>query len=73
MAVSLREGLAQKQLAHNKHGIIGRPLFLHQKMDVLCKQWECKGFRQIFTQNENLMRQNFMLSKGSGKCHARGR
>ena len=56
MAVSLREGLAQKQLAHNKHGIIGRRLFLHQKMDVLCKQWECKGFRQIFTQNENLMR-----------------
>ena len=23
-------------------------------MDVLCKQWECKGSRQIFTQNEDL-------------------
>ena len=31
MAASLRQGPAQKQLAHNKHGIIGRPLFLHQK------------------------------------------
>ena len=31
MAVSLRQGQAQKQLAHNKHGIIGRPLFLHQE------------------------------------------
>ena len=25
-------------------------------MDVLCKQWECKSFRQIFTRNENLIR-----------------
>ena len=23
-------------------------------MDVLCKPWECKGFRQIFTRNEEL-------------------
>ena len=29
MAASLRQGPAQKQLAHNKHEIIGRPLFLH--------------------------------------------
>ena len=31
MTVSLRQGPAQKELAHNKHGIIGRQLFLHQK------------------------------------------
>ena len=31
MVVSLQQGPAQKQLAHNKHGIIERPLFLHQE------------------------------------------
>ena len=31
MAVSLWQGPAQKQLVDNKHGIIGRPLFLHQE------------------------------------------
>ena len=25
-------------------------------MDVLCMRWECKGCRQIFTRNENLIR-----------------
>ena len=30
MAVSLWQGLAQKRPAHNKHGTIGRLLFLHQ-------------------------------------------
>ena len=29
MAVSLWQESAQKQPAHNKHGTIGRPLFLH--------------------------------------------
>ena len=29
MAVSLRQGPAQKQSARKKHGIIGRSLFLH--------------------------------------------
>ena len=23
-------------------------------MDVLCKQWECKGCRHVFTRNEDL-------------------
>ena len=31
MAVSLRQDSAQKRLAHNKHGTIGRSLFLHQE------------------------------------------
>ena len=31
MAVSLWQDLAQKRPAYNKHGIIGRPLFLHQR------------------------------------------
>ena len=31
MAASLWHDLAQKRSAHNKHGIIRRSLFLHQK------------------------------------------
>ena len=31
IAVSLQQGPAQKYLSQNKHGIIGRPLFLHQE------------------------------------------
>ena len=31
MAVSLWQDSAQKRLAHNKHGIISRSLFLHQE------------------------------------------
>ena len=31
MEVSLWQGPAQKQLAHDKHGIIGRPLSLRLK------------------------------------------
>ena len=27
-----------------------------KKMDVLCGRWECKGCRQIFTRNEDLIR-----------------
>ena len=30
--------------------------FYIKKMDVLCNRWECKGCRQIFTQNEDLTR-----------------
>ena len=30
--------------------------FYMKKMDVLCKRWECKGCRQIFTRNEDLTR-----------------
>ena len=30
--------------------------FYIKKMDVLCHRWECKGCRQIFTRNENLIR-----------------
>ena len=54
MTVSLRQDPAQKQLCHSKHWIIGRSLFLHQEMDVLCERWECKGYRQIFTRKEDL-------------------
>ena len=28
--------------------------FYIKKMHVLCKRWECKGCRQIFTRNEDL-------------------
>ena len=31
MAVSLWQHPAQKRSAYDKHGIIGRPLFLHQR------------------------------------------
>ena len=31
MVVSRRQGPAQKQLAHNKHGVIGRSLIIHQE------------------------------------------
>ena len=37
-------------------GLLGGDCFYIKKMDVLCKRWECKGYRQIFTQNENLVR-----------------
>ena len=54
MAVSLWQDSAQKRLAHNKHEIIRGSLLL--KMDVLCKRWECKSYRLIFTRDENLIR-----------------
>ena len=31
MVVSLQQDPAQKRLAYNKHGNIGRPLFVHQE------------------------------------------
>ena len=37
-------------------GLLGGHCFYIKKMDVLCKRWECKGCRQIFTRNENLIR-----------------
>ena len=37
MAVSLWQDSAQKQLAHNKHGIIWRSLFLHQEDECTLK------------------------------------
>ena len=37
-------------------GLHGGRCFYIKKIDVLCKQWECKGCRQIFTRNENLIR-----------------
>ena len=36
--------------------LLGGHCFYIKKMDVLCKQWECKGCGQIFTRNENLIR-----------------
>ena len=30
--------------------------FYMKEMDVLCRRWECKGCRQIFTRSENLIR-----------------
>ena len=37
-------------------GLLGGHCFYIKKMDVHCGQWECKGCRQIFTRNENLIR-----------------
>ena len=37
-------------------GSLGGHCFYIKKMNVLCKQWECKSCRQIFTRNENLTR-----------------
>ena len=37
-------------------GLLGGHCFYIKEMDVLCKRWECKGCRQIFTRNENLIR-----------------
>ena len=35
-------------------GLLGGHCFYIKKMDVLCKWWECKSCRQIFTQNKDL-------------------
>ena len=37
-------------------GLLRGHCFYFKKMDVLCKQWECKGCRQIFMRNEDLTR-----------------
>ena len=34
-------------------GLLEGHCFYIKKMDVLCKQWECKGCWQIFARNEN--------------------
>ena len=36
--------------------LLGGHCFYIKEMYVLCKLWECKGCRQIFTRNENLIR-----------------
>ena len=30
-------------------GLLGGHCFYIKKMDVLCKRWECKGCKQVFT------------------------
>ena len=37
-------------------GLLGSHCSYIKKMDVLCKRWECKGCRRIFTRSENLIR-----------------
>ena len=37
-------------------GLLGGHCFYIKKMDVFCKRWECKGCKQIFTRDENLIR-----------------
>ena len=36
--------------------LLGGHCFYIKEMDVLCKRWECKGCRQIFTLNYNLIK-----------------
>ena len=37
-------------------GLLGGHYFYIKKMDVLCKRWEFKGCKQIFTRDKNLIR-----------------
>ena len=37
-------------------GLLKGHCFYIKKMDVLCNRWESKGYRQIFTRNEDLTR-----------------
>ena len=37
-------------------GLLGGHCLYIKEIDVLCKRWECKGCRQIFTRNEDLTR-----------------
>ena len=37
-------------------GLLGGHCFYIKKMDVLCGRWECKGCRQKFARNEDLIR-----------------
>ena len=37
-------------------GLLRGHCFYIKKMDVICKQRECKGCKQIFTRDENLIR-----------------
>ena len=37
-------------------GLLGDHCFYKKKMDVLCKRLECKGYRQIFTRDKNLIK-----------------
>ena len=54
--------LAYSKIQHKNNlptismGLSGGQCFYIEEMDVLCKRWECKDCRQIFTQNENLIR-----------------
>ena len=37
-------------------GLLREHCFYIKGMDALCNRWECKGCRQIFTQNENMIK-----------------
>ena len=37
-------------------GLLGGHCFYMKKMNMLCKGWECKGCRQTFTRDQNLIR-----------------
>ena len=37
-------------------GLLGGHCFYIKNMNVFCKPWECKGCKQIFTQNDDLTR-----------------
>ena len=54
MTVSLWQDSVQKRLATINMGLLVGQCFFIKKIDVLCKRWECKGCRQIFTRNEDL-------------------
>ena len=46
----------KSDLATVNMGLFGGHCFYIKKMDVLCKRWECKGCKQIFTRNKDLTR-----------------
>ena len=56
VAVSLWQHSVQKRPAYNKQGLFGRALFFYQRDGCTLQAMGCKGCRQIFTRNENLIR-----------------
>ena len=56
MAVSYGKIHYKNDLPTVNIGLLGGHCFYIKKVRVLCKRWECKGCRQIFTRGENLIR-----------------
>ena len=46
----------QNNLTIINMGLLGGHCFYIKKVDVLCKRWECKGCKKIFTRDEQLIR-----------------
>ena len=66
--------LVYSKIQHNSDlltiymGLLGGHCFYIKKMDVLCGRWECKGCRQIFTRNKDLIRHLKYEKSAGGKA-----